>query len=117
MANDRDNTRDFAKKYGQLVARAWSDPAFKKRLVSDPAGAAKEYDIQIPAGMEIKVVEDTETVRHVILPPRPSAQDLSDEQLEQVAGGGCTACGATVMAAPTAPPSPPPPSSTWSTWA
>jgi hypothetical protein len=119
MANDRDNTRDFAKKYGQVVARAWSDPAFKKRFVSDPAGAAKEFDIQIPEGIQIKVVEDTASVRHVILPARPSAQELSDEQLQQVAGGGCTACGgSTVMQAPPSPsaPPPPPPPPTYSGW-
>ena len=120
MANDRGKERDFAKKFGQVVARAWSDPAFKKRLTSDPRAAAKEYDIQIPTGIEVKVVEDTDSVRHVILPLRPSAQDLSDEQLEQVAGGGCTACGATgcVMVAPPSPsaPPPPPPPANWAGW-
>jgi hypothetical protein len=118
MANDRDRSRDFAKKYGQVVARAWSDPAFKARLIADPAATAKEYDIHIPAGLQVKIHEDSDSVRHIVLPPRPSSQDLSDEQLEQVAGGACTASGSTIQTvmkpppSPDPPPPPPPPPST-----
>jgi hypothetical protein len=81
--------QDFSKKIAQLTARAWSDDAFKKRLLSDPMSVAKEYDIPVPPGSQIRIVEDTPTVRHFILPPKPPAEELSDEMLEQVAGGGC----------------------------
>jgi hypothetical protein len=81
--------QDFSKKLAQLTARAWSDDAFKKRLLSDPISVAKEYDIPVPPGSEIRIVEDTPTLRHFILPPRPPAEELSDELLEQVAGGTC----------------------------
>jgi hypothetical protein len=39
--------------------------------------------------MQIKVIEDSPTVRHFVLPPRPAVTELSDEQLDQVAGGAC----------------------------
>src|SRR5262249_12785694 len=70
-----------------ITAKAWSDPAFKKRLMADPAGIAKEFGMPLPAGMQLKVVEDTAQVRHYVLPPRPALAELSDEALDQVPGG------------------------------
>jgi hypothetical protein len=38
MAIDRAQMHDYAKRYGQLVARAWVDPAFKARLLAGRDG-------------------------------------------------------------------------------
>ena len=40
---------------------------------------------EVPAGLSIKAVEDTDKVFHLVIPAKPA--DLSDEDLEQVAGG------------------------------
>lgn len=49
----------------KVVARAWTDPAFKKRLLKDGNAAAGELGID--AGViPIKVVENTETTHNVI---------------------------------------------------
>ena len=77
---------DMAKQYGQLVARAWSEPAFKQRLLTDPKAVFAEHGLQVESGIELKVVEDTPTLSHFVLPPPPS-EDLSDEKLDLVAGG------------------------------
>ncbi len=83
--------QDTSKKLGQIAAKAWSDPAFKKRLLTEPAAIAQEYGMPLPPGMELRIVEDTAKVRHFVLPPKPNGEELSDEQLDQVAGGGiCT---------------------------
>ena len=37
--------------WGQLVAKAWKDPAFKKRLLAQPAAVLKEEGIEMPAGV------------------------------------------------------------------
>jgi hypothetical protein len=79
--------QDLTKALSQITAKAWSDAAFKERLLADPAAVAKEFGVPLPAGMQIKVVEDSPTLRHFVLPPRPAAEELSDEQLEHVAGG------------------------------
>ena len=81
--------QEFQKTLGQITAKAWSDPAFKKRLMADPAAIAKEFGMPLPSGMQLKVVEDTPQVRHYVLPPRPALAELSDEALDQVAGGAC----------------------------
>ena len=84
---DAPSEQEFTKTLSQITAKAWSDPSFKKRLLADPAAVAKEFGMPLPPGMQIKVIEDSPTVRHFVLPPRPPVAELSDEQLDQVAGG------------------------------
>jgi len=76
-----------ARKAGQLLIKAWEDPAFKQRLVADPRGVLQEHGLPLPAGKAVRVVEDTAGTVHLVLPPKPADGELSDEQLEQVAGG------------------------------
>src|SRR5262249_21352209 len=75
------------KVWGQVVAKAWADAAFKARLLADPKAALKEQGIVVPEGVQIQVHENTATTFNAILPTEPSDQ-LSDEQVESVAGGG-----------------------------
>ena len=78
--------RDNAAAYGKLVARAWRDPAFKAKLIADPQAVLREAGMAVPAGATVKVVENTGTHLHFVLPPKPVGQ-LSDEALDEVAGG------------------------------
>ena len=74
-----------SKLYGQIVAQAWADPEFKRRLLADPAAVLRERGIELPAGARVRVVEDTDEVVHLALPYRTG--ELSAEQLDQAAGG------------------------------
>ena len=74
------------RRYGQIVARAWADPAFKRRLLADPTVVLQDHGIDLPTGVEARVVEDTGEVVHMIVPLR--SDELSAEQLDRVAGGG-----------------------------
>jgi nitrile hydratase subunit alpha len=51
----------------RLVARAWVDPAFKKRLLSDTKAAAAELDIDATGPIEFVTVENTDEVHNVIV--------------------------------------------------
>jgi nitrile hydratase len=51
----------------KLVARAWTDPAFKARLIADPKKACAEMDIDATAINEFVVLENTEKVRHMVV--------------------------------------------------
>jgi hypothetical protein len=76
------------RQWAQVVAKAWSDAAFKRRLLAQPAAVLKEAGLAVPEGVQFKVVEDTERLIHLILPPSPAGvEELSAEALESVKGG------------------------------
>lgn len=51
----------------RLVARAWVDPAFKERLLSDTKATAAELGIDASGPIEFLTVENTEEVHNVIV--------------------------------------------------
>ena len=73
----------------QLFAACWNDEAFKSRFMVDPKAVLKEHGLDVPDGIDVKVMQDDDRTLHIVLPRRPS-DDLSDEALE-VATGGATA--------------------------
>jgi hypothetical protein len=87
--------------WSQIVARAWCDEGVMKRLLSEPRTVLAEHNLEFPddtevkvlEGTEVRVVADTDTVRHYILPLSPPGE-LTDEDLlgGAVAWCGCAAC-------------------------
>ena len=49
----------------RIVARAWTDPNFKKRLLEDGNAALKEFGVDA-GGAKMTVVENTEDVQNVV---------------------------------------------------
>ena len=78
----------YADTHFKLVARVWSDPAFKAQLLTDPTATLVAAGVPVPPGMAVRVVENTHDVRHFVLPARPADADfLSEKDLEKVAAG------------------------------
>jgi thiocyanate hydrolase subunit gamma len=50
----------------KLVARAWVDPAFKKRLLDAPKAAATELGIDVSNTPELVVLENTPKLHHLV---------------------------------------------------
>jgi hypothetical protein len=51
----------FAKQWGKLVAQAWFNPDFKRRLLSDPAHVMREQGLSVPAGARLKLQDGEAT--------------------------------------------------------
>jgi hypothetical protein len=82
----------------QIISRAMKDQAFRQELIANPnAVLERELGVPIPQGMTIYVHENTSTSRHLTLPAVSqvsSGQELSDAELEEIAGGRmCTMSG------------------------
>ncbi len=72
-------------KIGQLIAKCWADEGFKQKLLSDTMATLKEEGAELPAGLTVKALENTDSVFHLVIPAKPT--DLSDDDLDKVAGG------------------------------
>ena len=85
MAHKHPKDRELEAK---IIAQAWKDPRFKEKLLKNPRAAFKEMGLDIPENIQLKVVEDRPNTCTFVLPPAdPHAKDMSDAELERVAGG------------------------------
>ena len=50
----------------EIVARAWTDPAFKRRLLADGNEAVADFGIDM-GGARLPVLENTDTVQNVVV--------------------------------------------------
>jgi len=74
----------------RIIAKAWKDEAYKQELLSNPkAIIEREFGVEFPADVNVQVLEENPTSLHFVLPISPVsiAQELSQEQLEAIAGG------------------------------
>ncbi|MGW4908653.1 nitrile hydratase subunit alpha [Streptomyces sp. NPDC004270] len=51
----------------KVVAKAWTDPEYRRRLLDDGTAAIKELGFSGPQGEHIVVVENTPTTHHVVV--------------------------------------------------
>ena len=51
----------------KVVAKAWTDPEYRRRLLEDGTTAIKELGFSGPQGEHIVVVENTPTTHHVVV--------------------------------------------------
>jgi hypothetical protein len=85
------------KQWSLLVARAWADEDFKRRLIENPQDVLREHGMELAPGVQVRVLEDSDSVRHFTIPPSPSG-DLTEEELGPSPGmdsfsGVCGRCG------------------------
>jgi nitrile hydratase len=52
---------------GRIVARAWTDPAFRQSLLEDPKSTLAAMGVDIAATPELRVLENSEDVHHVVV--------------------------------------------------
>jgi len=73
----------------RLIERSIEDESFRRRLIEDPKGAVEqELGTRLPEGVRVVTVEETQDTIYLVLPSTPMAGgELSDQELQSVAGG------------------------------
>src|SRR5262249_21677743 len=74
----------------KIVALAWKDDTFRKRFLADPKAQFEEkLGTKLPASLNMSAYQEDENSLHFVIPMKPKANltELSDEELEKVAGG------------------------------
>ena len=67
-----------------VFARTMTDPEFKAQFIADPAAVLSAAGAEVPEGLTIKVVENSSTTFHVVL---PDPEAMTDELLAAASGG------------------------------
>lgn len=61
----------------KIVAKAWADEGYKARLLADPASVFKAEGLEVPSGIELKVVE-AKANQAVFVLPKPGEAEIVD---------------------------------------
>ena len=76
-----------------VIAKCWEDEAFKQELIASPVATLEKFTegkFKAPEGVTVVVHDQSDpNYFHFNIPQRPDAEslELTDEQLEAVAGG------------------------------
>jgi hypothetical protein len=104
--------QEFVKSYTKILTSAWSDEAFAAKLHEDPAAVLNENGLEVPAGASVEIVSQTQgegdlddqvkiwedglesgkLTLYVPAMPQVEPGELSESELEGVAGGTDYCC-------------------------
>lgn len=71
-----------------LFIACWKDEDLRNRFKEDPTSVLAEYDMVLPEGIDVDVVENNDTVTNITMPKAPADLDsLSDEEIMTAATG------------------------------
>ena len=74
----------------KVGAKAATDKAFRQLVLTNPNGAIKQVTgMDVPAGFKLKVIENAPGVDQTYVLPDFKSDELSEADLEKVAGGVC----------------------------
>jgi nitrile hydratase len=63
----------------------YKSTAYRSRAVIDPRGVLKEFGLELPEEMEVRVWDSTAELRYIVLPERPAGSEkLSEAELAEL---------------------------------
>jgi hypothetical protein len=86
METQAPNRRDMET---ALIEKCWKDPEFKKAVINDPRTLLEQRTgRKLPPNLKIYIHEEDANTLHLTIPPSPTnVTELSEDELESVAGG------------------------------
>lgn len=83
--------KEINRKWAEIVARAWRDEKYKKRLLEHPQEVLEEEGIVFPQSLPIRIQEGKSFSLNITIPQKPpNASTLGESELKKLsAAGGC----------------------------
>ncbi|MDP5219145.1 hypothetical protein Q5Y75_18145 [Ruegeria sp. 2205SS24-7] len=75
-----------------FLGKLRDDPKFANFSEASPKAALRELGIDLPKGVELKAVRDTDTVKYLHIPQAPVEGEIADSDLMNVQGGTTPVC-------------------------
>ena len=93
MSEARGGTAGRAEMERRIIQRSIEDDAFRQQLLENPKETLEqELETRLPEEVQVVAVEETADTIYLVLPSTPmkgrESVELSDPDLESVAGGG-----------------------------
>lgn len=91
LTNKQKNSQELLQK---IITKAWENKTFKEELIANPLDAIEKATgerVNLPEGKTLIIKDQTdESTIYINIPAEPNMEDmeLSEEQLEVIAGGG-----------------------------
>lgn len=80
---------ELYKIWGQMQKKAWANKSFKEKLLNNPKETFNEFGIDLD-DKKIQIHDySKDDVIHLSLNSPPTVVELSEKELEKVAGAGC----------------------------
>ena len=76
------NSEEQQRKWHKIIVKAWMNDDYKHALLADPTARLKEEGLEIAPGVEIRIVEDTRYVHHMVLPNKPTPAELMENDYQ-----------------------------------
>lgn len=87
-ANNAEFKQEAEEKYRELLSRSATDPQFRQQLLTNPRAAISEFSGHEAApDFNVVFIENTADATIVLPDPVDSEAELSEQDLEAVAGG------------------------------
>jgi len=66
----------------KIIVKAWMDDDYKQALLADPTALLKKAGVEIHEGVEIRIVEDTNDLHYMVLPLKPTPEELREDDYQ-----------------------------------
>ena len=86
------NDSIFVEHFDDLIARTRADGRFKADLMADPRGTLERVGIEVPEGLTVEVLQNTEKVFNLVLPRAPDLGLCEESLCLSFDGAGRPSC-------------------------
>jgi len=83
----------YGEKHNALIQKLWNDAKFKQEFLKDPKKHLGEaFGTKLPDDVHFEVLQETKGKHYFVIPVNAAdyGKELSDVQLQEVAGGTCS---------------------------